>query len=213
MIQVGDAEGLISESSCSISCANGYRIDSFETVKATCSGLGEEFKFFGCYAEESFSESVPNFIASSGSYLHFSADSGLTVDGNGKVTSWVSKKNFGGNQITLTPTDVTKMPTLAEDNAFLGNKKSVRFTRDSRPLTSDEFFGLKNKENLTKVIVATTNNNTDSMTAVSDRFSGGTLKLNGDGFLYDRANRRLGGGVLGEARTNFSGSVLFIILF
>ena len=35
-----DAEGLLTESECSVSCAGGYRADTFEEVAATCKSPG-----------------------------------------------------------------------------------------------------------------------------------------------------------------------------
>ena len=58
-----DAEGLLTESECSVSCAGGYRADTFEEVAATCKSPGDNFVLHGCYADDgNFKTDEPNFI-------------------------------------------------------------------------------------------------------------------------------------------------------
>ena len=60
---IGEAEGLLVESACSVSCGAGYKADNFEEVTATCVTPGSEFMLHGCYLNDgSFKDDEPNFI-------------------------------------------------------------------------------------------------------------------------------------------------------
>ena len=79
----------LAASECSISCAAGYSASRFVSPYVTCADSGEDFKFYGCFPDNENSRSPPSFV-STDHVGHWNTFNGITLNADGKVSSWSS---------------------------------------------------------------------------------------------------------------------------
>ena len=119
-----DTERRLKPSECTLSCANGYRADTFEEVTASCRLAGEEMMLHGCYADDgNFKTDEPNFIYRD-NVVWWDADNGVTADENGYVTEWVSRANRDGETVATVPQHGGTEPTYSANDSTMANERT-----------------------------------------------------------------------------------------
>ena len=184
-----DLENLAA-SECSISCAAGFSASRFFTPYVTCSGTGEDFKFYGCFPDNENSRSPPSFVTTD-HVGHWDTFNGITLNADGKVSSWTSYPIVAQSNATPSLSSVNQLATYEMNNEHFGNNPVIYFSGDDY-FENASFKSLANKTEFTRVIVtraSATGNKfiyDDNSTGYDSRFySGGLItkvKLGSSGY-------------------------------
>ena len=136
-------QSLISEGECSLSCAEGYKKITLNTiVQATCSSSGGVFQFSGC--EEIEDQTLPNDLRP-GLRAHWTANAGIEVDANQRVLRWESIPNENGDVFSLTGEGNV---TFVESQRNMGDNSVLNFSGGN--LKNDQFDGMVSKNQFSK---------------------------------------------------------------
>ena len=141
----------LAASECNISCAAGYSASRFVSPYVTCADSGEDFKFYGCFPDNENSRSPPSFV-STDHVGHWNTFNGITLNADGKVSSWSSYPISSQSNATPSLSSVNELASYEMNNEHFGNNPVISLSANDY-FQNTEFNSLANKTEFTRVIV------------------------------------------------------------
>ena len=115
---------ILAASECNISCAAGYSASRFVSPYVTCADSGEDFKFYGCFPDNENSRSPPSFV-STDHVGHWDTFNGITLNADGKVSSWSSYPISSQSNATPSLSSVNELASYEMNNEHFGNNPVI----------------------------------------------------------------------------------------